>query len=264
LGMVSSLLTSLLRGPLAGYRGRRVVELIVGARFTLAVLDTGHVGVAYTPEYWDPLGDEYSSEPSLEALARRADEGPLHRAAALAAFSAATNAWIDSGGRVRRCESIVAELGVSKGDRVMVVGFMRRVAEEAAARGARVIVAERSPQLLAAARSLGFSVIGDADAPEYAGEVDHLIVTGSSLLYPGLLLALLREAAGARSRALIGPTANLHPAAIDLLGLTHIGGSFAPREASSHIRRRVMQGHGYHGFSRFMVKWVAGRGGGSG
>ncbi len=260
MGLVSRLLGELLRGPLAPYRGRRVVGVAVGARFTAAMLDTGHVGVAYTPpEYMDPLEDTYSSRPSLNALARAADEGLLHRAVALAAASAATNAWIEAGGRVRPCNSIVEELGVSRGEVVLVAGFMRRVAEEAAGRGAVVVVAERSPGLASAAKQLGFRVVSDADAPEEAERADHVIVTGSSLLYPGLLKAILEASRGARTRALIGPTANLHPAAARVLGLTHIGGSFIPREASRRVWDRVLHGHGYHGFSGYVVKWVAGR-----
>ena len=242
-----------------------VERMFLGLQFSFARLSTGHVGIAFLPrEEAVPVKHSlYGERPTLRTLVRYADDSVSARSLALSGIAAATNAWIESTPEpsihVQR-KPLHELVDLNKGDSVLIVGYMKPVVREFLAAGGKVIVAEKNRIMrLLGSEEEKVEFVDEYEALDVASRVDILIVTGSSLLYPQLLVRLLKEASSAKCRALIGPTASLHPKIMDILGLDLLGGSYIHRSVSHIIERMVELGWGYHSFRDHLVKWVVKR-----
>ncbi|HIP66115.1 MAG TPA: hypothetical protein EYH08_06300 [Pyrodictium sp.] len=259
------ILEPLVEGPLAPWAKTPIERMFLGLHFSLTRLSTGHVGIAFLPrEEAVPVEHSlYGERPTLRTLLRYADTSISTRSLALSGVVAATNAWIEStpepGIHVQK-KPLHELVDLKKGDLVLIVGYMRPIVREFLAAGARVVVAEKSRVMrLLGSEEEKAEFIDEYEALDVAGKADILIVTGSSLLYPQLLTRLLKEASSAKCRALIGPTASLHPKIMDVLGLDLLGGSYIHRSVSHIVERIVELGGGYHSFKDHLVKWVVKR-----
>lgn len=259
------ILEPLIEGPLAPWAKTPIERIFLGLRFSFARLSTGHIGIAFLPrEEAVPIKHTlYGERPTLRTLVRYADANVSTRSLALSGVAAATNAWIEStpepGVHVQK-KPLHELAGLSKGDSVLIVGYMKPVVREFLAAGGKVVVAEKNRILrLLSSEEEKVEFVDEYEALDIAGRVDILIVTGSSLLYPQLLVRLLKEASSAKCKALIGPTASLHPKIMDVLGLDLLGGSYIHRNVSHIIERMIELGWSHHGFKDYLVKWVVKR-----
>jgi len=259
------ILEPLIEGPLAPWAKIPVERMFLGLQFSFARLSTGHVGIAFLPrEEAVPVKHSlYGEKPTLRTLVRYADTSVSTRSLALSGVIAATNAWIEStpepGIHVQK-KPLHELVGLNRGDLVLIVGYMKPIVKEFLAAGARVVVAEkRRAMRLLAYEEEEVEIIDEYEAFDVASRVDIVIVTGSSLLYPQLLVRLLKEASSAKCRALIGPTASLHPKIMDILNLDLLGGSYIHRNIAHIIEHMVELGWGYHSFKDHLVKWIAKR-----
>ena len=249
-------------GPLRRWAGRRLHSLVYGSTRVYAELDEGWCGVSLAPRWpGAPRGLPGPVEPwgsTPRSLARMLDRepSPATAAAAVAAVNAATTAWLAhtpwSGVRVvRRGESLAKLLGVEKGDRVVLLGYMPPLAEQLALEAGgsdRVTVVELDPELAGEARSRGYRVmLGHGEEVMQAlREASVAVWSGSAVLEPGILLEEVEAAASARVRALVGPTSSFHPLVSRRLGMTHQAGLYIEPRLCPRLRAAVSSGVGVH------------------
>ncbi|OWJ55492.1 hypothetical protein Pdsh_01470 [Pyrodictium delaneyi] len=243
------------------------MDAFAGRSHAYVELEGGWCGVSLIP-HWLPLEpfDERLEDATPRMLARLAGRGePLAAALAVAAVNAVTNAWIECTTEppveVQR-RSLSEILGVRRGDRVVLLGYMAGVADELRSTGAEVLVAELDPALREEARRAGYPVLeAREEALEALRSADIAVASGSAVLDPPLLLEEFEAARAARERALVGHTSSFHPVVGARLGATLVAGTYIDRSICREIRWTVAAGGGPHRAETRrrvrLVKWVA-------
>ncbi len=252
---LSKLLLGLLDTSLRSWASLRVVRLVVGLHYVYARLEDGHCGLASTP-LWEPELDEVEAweDATPRLLARMADQGPLHAAAALAAVNAATSCWIDATpGAVSPALASSYLEAVKPPCRAVVVGYMPPLASRIQEK-CSVTVVEAWERLAEEARRRGLRVVDWGEALEEAVEADLVVASGTIVYKPGLALELFSRARRA-VRVLVGPTAGFHPDLARRLGASFLAGASIPvvlcRKAELLVERAVRP----EKLRRVMVKW---------
>jgi len=255
LNMLSNALLATLKSPLTKWSSAKLSDFGVGRKLSYALVE-GRLGFAFVPDAEAP---DFVPEPGMyvRKLFLHAWKGPVETSLALASMSALTQLWIDSGGEVEMPPPKLAEaLGIEKGETVILIGHMKGIIKDLLDAGASVRLYEDDPQLRCEAKEMGV----EAYPGSYIlleGEADVIIATGSSLLDPRSVFAF--EKIPARVKALIGPTATIHPYMAKLLGATHVGGTYVPREEQGKVLSLLKAGYGYRRLLRagLLRKWFA-------
>ena len=235
-----------------------VADAFIGARYSYVELDGGWCGVAFSPrEPGEPVSGLENATPRY--LARLVERGLGGGAAslALAALNAATMAWIyeTPDPPILLEKELGSVIGFRGDESVAVIGYMRGVVDEVLPRVRRVYVVEMSDELRREAekRYKGYErvqVLGVENATRVLGAASILVVTGSALLYPGILLEQLRAARNTRERVIVGPTSSFHPRLAARLGFTLVGGVYIDPSLCSILRWHVAGGGGLHSLRR--------------
>ncbi|NOZ88293.1 MAG: hypothetical protein GXO15_00005, partial [Crenarchaeota archaeon] len=239
--------------------GLRVAELGVSRRFAYAVLETGHVGVAYA---WqgEPIPRRLLEEETLEGLLVYAWQHPAATQASLAAASAALSLLLSEEPGLVEWEPgwrLLDAMGIGEGSRVAVVGLVGGLVEELRRRRATVVVYEDDPLHRREAERLGVEARPGGQLALEAAGYSHIVATGASLLTPEAWSAVRGSEA---VKGLVGPTASLPLDAAMELGYTAVAGSVVPPEQSGAALRLARAGYGFRVLRRHMRKWLWARG----
>jgi uncharacterized protein (DUF4213/DUF364 family) len=252
---VARAFTAELGSSLRRWASLRLVDYVVGLRYTYVELEGGWCGAAATP-YWlgvERLGflDMRAPQPTPNTLARMALETghPLAFSLLIAAANAATSAliasqpteWLGPGD----VASIVEELGAR---RVVMVGFMEELAARLRRAGVEVEVAEADRQLAQRASLLGFRLLGGLQLFEALGKADAVVASGSMLVDPCTATEILEASRG--PVVLVGPTSSFHPRIACRLGASWVAGVYYDRRVCWALRRAVAQAGGPHSAGR--------------
>jgi uncharacterized protein (DUF4213/DUF364 family) len=253
--LLASALVATLKSPLSKYSSAKLEDFGIAKKLSY-VKTLGAVGFAFAPEMehpdFLPTKDTFVRE-----LFKKAWTGAPETSLALAALAAITQKWIDDGGEVEMpAPSLVEALGISKGMKVLMVGYMAGVVEELKEAGAEVTLYEDNYMLRCSAKDLGIKAYPGSYAL-LEEEADVIIATGSSLLDPRI--AFIFDKVKANAKALIGPSATVHPYFARLIGATHVGGSYVPPDRREEILNMIKMGFGYKRLvkSALVQKWFA-------
>jgi uncharacterized protein (DUF4213/DUF364 family) len=244
-------------GRLSSYASIRAREVGLGRKWVYVVAETGHVGFAFAvPEA--PLHAEIiEEEHSLGELMGLAWQHPLLTSVALAAANAAMQALVDDEKDVVcfSCD-LLDLLGLRRGDRVAIIGYVHRVADMVADIVGKdnVILYEDNPMHRLDAAERGLAARPGNQFLIEAGDYDVVLATGASLVDPRLIAALERRMP--RVFAMVGPTSSFHPETARQLGLTAYGGSHVPGDNRDRVLRRIKAGYGFKAISKLVEKWA--------
>ena len=255
MNVLSNALLATLKSPLSKKSSAKLEDFGFGRRLSYAIVE-GRAGFAYAPEAEAP---SFVPEPGMyvRKLFLQAWKGLVETSLALAALTALTNAWIDEGGEVEMpAPPLVEALGIKNDDKVILIGHMKNIIDDLLKAGADVKLYEDDPKLRCEAKDLGVEaypgsyVLLEEDA-------DVIIATGSSLLDPRSVYAF--EKIPAKVKVLIGPTASVHPYFAKLIGATHVGGTYLPKENQEKVLTLIKAGYGYKKLSRagLLKKWFS-------
>ncbi|UXD22779.1 hypothetical protein IPA_08170 [Ignicoccus pacificus DSM 13166] len=255
MNLLANALIATLRSPLSKYSSAKLEDFGIAKKLSY-VKTLGAVGFAFAPEmeYPDFLP---TKETFIRELFKRAWTGAPETSLALAALSAITQKWIDDGGEVEMpAPDLVEALGIDKGMKVLMIGYMAGVVEEVKEAGAEVVLYEDNYMLRCSAKDLGVKAYPGSYAL-LEEEADAIIATGSSLLDPRI--AFVFDKVKAPVKALVGPTATVHPYFARLIGATHVGGSYVPPEKREEVLGMIKMGYGYKRLVRsgLIQKWFA-------
>ncbi len=179
--------------------GSRVERVLIGASYTIAVLDDGRAGLMVTPyerssEDCTLLKNAGSLPDDPSALAEMIlSPVPIEAAVGAAVVNALVQENPDGRGDLFQLSP------PEEGEKVVFVGYFRPYIEAARAMGCRVFVLERQPIPYES------DVYPDWAAERILPEADYVVVTGSTL-YSGGLWHYLSMAEGARVVAVVGPS----------------------------------------------------------
>ncbi len=255
MNLLANALLATLRSPLSKYSSAKLDDFGYTKKLSYTIVN-GRLGFAFAPEAEAP---SFVPEEGMyvRKLFLQAWRGLVETSLALAAMNSLTQLWIDEGGEVEMPAPPLTEaLEIAKGEKVIVIGFMKGVVEEIVNAGAQVVLYEDDYKLRCEARDLGV----EAYPGSYVlleDSADVIIATGSSLLDPRSLNAF--ERIPAKRKALIGPTASLHPYFAKLVGATHVGGTYVPKENQERVLTLIKAGYGYKKLVRMKLlkKWFA-------
>jgi uncharacterized protein (DUF4213/DUF364 family) len=222
-------------------------DVRIGLIYTAVELDTGSVGLAYRfgdrsiepGNMWPAVG-----RPLRETLDGLTSENLLERTVGLAAanamFNTAESASIYSDWT---CVSgdLLDVLGLSKDDRVGMVGYFAPLAPVIKQRAGELIVfdehTERAEGLLPGSR-----------AAELLPSCSVVIITATSIINRSFE-HIAAAADGSRIKAVLGPSTPLVPEVFKGYGITHLSGIIAQDPAA--VLRIVSEGGG----TRVFMKW---------
>ena len=253
--MLSNALLATLKSPLTKWSSAKLSDFSFGRRLSYALVE-GRLGFAFAPEAEAP---SFVPEPGMyvRKLFLQAWKGPVETSIALAAMAALTHLWIDEGGNVEMPAPPITEiLNIKKDDKVILIGHIKGVISELLEAGAKVKLYEDDPKLRCEAKDLGVEAYpGSYILLEEEGDV--IIATGSSLLDPRSVYAF--EKLPARAKMLVGPSATVHPYFAKLVGATHVGGTYVPKENQDKVLTLIKSGYGYRKLVKggLLKKWYA-------
>jgi uncharacterized protein len=197
------------------------------AEFAAICLRDGSMGFFYTllDDTLQRLHDEIDADAwrgrSPLGLAQQyAAADPLARSMGLGAISAITQTLFRRSGYAPDTQTnSMAKMAFSQDDHVGMVGYFPPLVERLRARGVRLSVIEKKPQLTQ--ESDGFRVTLDAAA---LGACNKILCTAATLLNDSLD-EILSYCSHAQRVAVIGPTAGCLPDALFARGVDAVGGS---------------------------------------
>ncbi|ABU81391.1 Rossmann-like domain-containing protein [Ignicoccus hospitalis] len=255
MNVLSNALLATLKSVLSQYSSSRVEDYCLCRKLSYALVD-GRMGFAFLPEC-EGLTEVVEPKAYVRKVFSLAWKGEAETSLALATMSALTHKWIDEGGEVDfDSTSLIDVVDIKKGDKVIMIGYMRRVLDEIVERGARVILYEDNYRLRCEAKQLGVEAYpGSYVLLEDSAEV--VIATGASLLDPRGPYVL--DKVSAKEKVLLGPTATVHPYFAKLLGATRVGGSYVPKESQEKVLSAIKAGYGYHKLVKLglIKRWFA-------
>lgn len=248
-------LLSPFRGRLSSYASLAVREVGLARKWVYVVTEAGQLGIAFASAE-SPLPVEVLGEHTLGELMGLAWQHPLLSSLALAAANAAMQALVDDdpGAVCFECDFIEL-LGLEKGERVAIIGYVHRVADIIAETVGRenIVLYEDNPVHRREAAERGLEARpGNQLLVEIDG-FDKVVATGASLVDPRLWIALAH--ADPRLVGVVGPTSSFHPLSARLLGFDVIGGSYVPEKNRERVLSLVKAGYGFRGISRLVRKW---------
>ncbi len=255
MNLLANALIATIRSPLSKYSSAKLEDFGIAKK--LAYVKTlGAVGFAFAPEMEHP---EFlpTKDTFIRELFKYAWTGAPETSLALAALSAITQKWIDDGGEVEMpAPPLVEALGIGRGTKVMMIGYMAGVVEELVEAGAEVKLFEDNYMLRCTAKDKGVKAYPGSYAL-LEEDADVIIATGSSLLDPRI--TFIMDKVRAKIKAFIGPTATVHPYFARLMGATHVGGSYVPPDKRDEVLNMIKMGYGYKRLVKAGVvqKWFA-------
>ncbi len=224
-----------LAGQAAG--DRRLAEVIVGLGFTLAYLDDGACGVAYTLRDELERGCDAFAEAGKmsgrgveEVISWMGGSSIIASSIALAAANALLLPPQEAFGA-----DLIASLGLKPGERVVTVGRFRPMEARLEAMGVELEVVER----------------GDRHTP--LKSCDVVLITATSIIN-NTLEGILDKIAGAREAAILGPSAPYAPGAFEGSAVTVLAGSVVSDPES--VRRVISEGGGTQTMGKALHRWM--------
>ncbi|MBN2027204.1 MAG: DUF364 domain-containing protein [Actinobacteria bacterium] len=217
--------------------GRRLAEVIVGLGFTLARLDDGACGVAYT------LRDELERGCDAFAEAGRMSGRELGEVLpwiggssviASAIGLAAANALLLPPQEAFRAD-LLAYLDLQPGERVVTVGRFRPMEPQLTRMGVELEVVER----------------GDPQTPLKGCDV--ALITATSIIN-NTIEELLEKITGVREAAILGPSTPYAPGAFEDSPVTILAGSVV--SDPDRVRQVISEGGGTQTMGKALGRWM--------
>lgn len=235
----------------------RVSDVRMGVFYTVARLETGEAGVAFTPRDLRevvccppsaaaaPRVGRLAGQPAWELAEEAVAPAPFRRAVGVAVLNAlSARAESRTGfpvGRARAGVDALEAVGVQPQDRVVLVGGFVPFIKALKGRVADLRVVDKHPEALKPDEQPFWTA--PAEAAGVLRQASVAIITGSVLVEGGLddLLAASR---GARRVALAGPTAPIWPEPFFELGV-HVLGGIRIRDGEAMLQLIGEGGSGY-------------------
>jgi len=229
--------------PQAG--GAVVADVRIGLGYTAVRLESGHAGVAWTPQSDAPCCTHFqqagtlAGRPAGDLLEFLADEkSGLVRAVGLATANALLAALPQP---PTSKEEVISSLDITPGDRVAMVGYFGPIVGQLRKIGCQLDIIELNPHP------------GETITPEQGREAlaacSVAILTGTSLIN-GTCDGLLAALGSPRAAVLLGPSSPLCPSVFKGTGVTHVAGSRV-RDAEA-VLRVVSEGGGTMLMKRYL------------
>lgn len=214
-----------------------VVDVRIGLGYTAVRLDSGHAGVAWTPESRShscthvPQAGTLTDRSAEELLCFLVDEGSaLTRAIGLATANALLAA-LPRPDAMR--DEVIASLNITPADKVVMVGYFAPIVAQIRAIGCDFQIVELKPYR--------DETIGPDEGRGALADATIAILTGTSVIN-GTCDDMLSSLGRPRAAVLLGPSSPLCPEAFSGTKLTHIAGSRV-REAEP-VMRIISEGGG--------------------
>jgi hypothetical protein len=229
----------------------RIVGACVSLCYTGVMLDSGHVGLCYTP-IEDITRNQLAGRRNLhgsrasEVLQTANSFNMIERAAGIATLNALSQYLMEREGYKREIGADIFDaIEVEKEDRVVVVGYMKPLVEKLRTKTRRVQVFERNPQLRADA-------LPDTFVDQILPKANVVILSGSSLVN-GTVDRLLELSKNARLVAMTGPTASALPEPFFRRGVGAMAGVSA---RGSAVLNAVAEAKSFAEFKSLVRKYV--------
>lgn len=201
--------------------GTVVSDVRIGLGYTAVRLESGHAGVAWTPQSNAPCCTHFQAagtlagRPVAELLAMLADEkSALARAVGLASANALLAALPQP---PTLKEEVISSLGVTPDDRVVMVGYFGPVISQLKKTGCRLDIVELNP-------SHGENTLSPEQAKEAMAGCTLAIITGTTLIN-GTFDEVTAELGNPRAAVLLGPSSPLCGDIFSGTKITHVAGS---------------------------------------
>jgi uncharacterized protein len=198
-----------------------IKDVRIGLGYTAVQLDSGHAGVAGTPEEQSASCTHFggagtlAGSPAIKLLALIADESSaLARAIGLAT----ANAILASMPRPSALdEEVIASLHVTEADHVAMVGFFGPIIGNLKKTGCRLEVVERIPQR-------GEDTLTPQQGKDALAACTIAIITGTTLMN-GTFDDVAASLGNPRAAVVLGPSSPLCGEAFRGTKITHVAGS---------------------------------------
>lgn len=199
------------------------------APFSVAILENGAAGFSYNlfhrdeeamQRYLDWDTKEITGRPAAEIMAWLLSEDPLKKTAGLAVLNALSQDFLNKNPDAYRLDAESDLFDLMRLDRsscVGVVGFFRPMMDKLVQKAGKVVVIERSGELLK--ESYPFTMTDD---PAALRQCDKVLITATTVLNDSLP-EVMPHCADAAFVAMMGPTAGFLPDTIFALGVDAVG-----------------------------------------
>lgn len=196
----------------------KLVDYGVGIKYTYAVVSDGiqkSIGVAYTP-----LEDvTHAEEPLYEITLKDtcsliSSVKPLHKSLGISIINSISQLILKDD-EVEIKGDIIKYLKINPNDAVLIIGYMEPLVKAVKSITNNVFVIERNPAI----RRDG---LPDVAIWRVAPKVNKVIITGATLVNDTLDL-ILKLCENAEVKAIVGPTAQLHPKFFFSIGINVVG-----------------------------------------
>ena len=232
----------------------KIESVVIGIRYTYVLLSSGSCGIAYTltdhlvekETHKQYLSEKYFYKKDLEYLIDYCtSKYSIFRSVGLATLNALSQAFLPLKDTTHQD---ISALFPNKSESIGMIGDIQPVRKSLAQKGHRVKILDRFAPPLQHSRITTVEGISDLE------NVDHLIVSGSALVFDTFdqVRNLLSTISG--EKVLLGPSAQILPEVAFKHGFTFIGSSRI-MDASS-TKRIIMEGGGYRAFKAFTKKYA--------
>ena len=199
--------------------GKLLSDLIIGVGYTVAALNDGTAGMAFT--FRGELGKKCSLIDEAGTLAGRGCKEflPWAKGTSLAKASvglAVINALFQKSGESWQRGDALQELQVKPEDTLGMIGYFKPIADQVAVKVSKLMIFERNG-------TEEENVYPDWAADMYLPQCDVVIITGTTLLNK-TMDHILEKCRSAREIAVIGPSAPLYPETFKKKGVSLLGG----------------------------------------
>ncbi len=230
-----------------------IESVIIGIRYTSVLLSSGSCGVAYTltdqsaekNRHNKYLSEKFLFEKSLEYLVEFcASKYSIFRSIGVAALNAFSQANLPS----LRTENLdILDIFEEKSGNISMIGNIQPVTRFLSQKGYQIKILDRYSPPRQQAQITTVEEISDLQ------NADHLIVSGSALVFEtfDLVRDLLLTIPG--EKVLLGPSAQILPAIAFKHGFTFLGSSEIINTKS--VMSIIMEGGGYRAFKEFTQKY---------
>ncbi|PWI48576.1 hypothetical protein CEE45_05915 [Candidatus Heimdallarchaeota archaeon B3_Heim] len=230
-----------------------IESVVIGIRYTSVLLSNGSCGVAYTltdqseekNRHNEYLSEKFLYEKDLEYLVEFcASKYSIFRGIGVAALNAFSQANLPS----LNTENLdILDIFKEKSGNISMIGNIQPVTRFLSQKGYQIKILDRfaPPQ--------PHSKITIVDGISDLRNAEHLIVSGSALVFEtfDLVRDLLTTIPG--EKVLLGPSAQILPAIAFKHGFTFLGSSKIINAKS--VMRIIMEGGGYRAFKEFTQKY---------
>ncbi|MCS7139887.1 MAG: DUF364 domain-containing protein [Candidatus Nezhaarchaeota archaeon] len=200
-------------------------KVVVGLGYTGVLTSRGHMGLCQTL-----LGEmnlhccrisvkagTLASSKIINLLMMAKSWDLSERIVGIAAINALSAPYLDGGDEVKVFKgNLIEHLDLRRGDLVVMVGNVKPFREPIKAKGCKLVVLERSLQLM------DEETLPDVAGDEMIPKADVVVASGTSLAN-GTIDRILKLAEKAREVALVGPSASAYPKVLFDRGVTVVG-----------------------------------------